>query len=238
MNEADVRAHSHSVNESMSNTDSDKKQSTKLRKRQLKCVASTGGKKKKKTRLLYLLWKSRTSFSWMQAQNFPINWNLVPSSLVSLMLALLVCFSTGSSQSLLQPPMGVYAISRAYISQEAFMSTQGRTQQTWWDLRYRRPKVRGQYSLMFFFKAVFQDYLQGGFVFFYFGTNINLDSEMNWCGINLMPPDTDYLKNKEDFITCGKMNWFIARSREYAYIFIKPHQLSFSLNLSSSVKSK
>lgn len=51
------------------------------------------------------------------------------------------------------------------ISQEAFMSTQGRTQQTWWDLRYRRPKVRGQYSLMFFFKAVFQDYLQGGFVF-------------------------------------------------------------------------
>lgn len=124
------------------------------------------------------------------------------------------------------------------ISQEAFMSTQGRTQQTGWDLRYRRPKVRGQYSLMFFFKAVFQDYLQGGFVFFYFGTNINLDSEMNWCGINLMPPDTDYLKNKEDFITCSKMNWFIAQSREYAYIFIKPHQLSFSLNLSSNVKSK
>lgn len=52
------------------------------------------------------------------------------------------------------------------ICQEAFMSTQGRTQQTWWDLRYHRPKVRGQYNLMFFYKAVFQDYLQGRFCFY------------------------------------------------------------------------
>lgn len=42
MNETDVRAHSHGVNESMSNTDSDKKQRSKLRKRQLKRAVSTG----------------------------------------------------------------------------------------------------------------------------------------------------------------------------------------------------
>lgn len=49
MNKADVRPHSHGVNESMNNTDSDKKQSTKLRKHQQKRSVPTGRKKKNKT---------------------------------------------------------------------------------------------------------------------------------------------------------------------------------------------
>lgn len=53
-----------------------------------------------------------------------------------------------------------------------------------------------------------------------------------------MPPDTEQLKNKEGFVTCSNINWFIAQSREYAYIFINRPQLPFSLNLSGDVKSK
>lgn len=62
MNEADVRAHSYSVNESMSNTDSDKKQRTKLRKRQLKCAASTGGKKKKENKTVVFIMEIQNQF--------------------------------------------------------------------------------------------------------------------------------------------------------------------------------
>lgn len=73
-----------------------------------------------------------------------------PSLCVSPLTAATVCFSYP----------WVWMQSHGHnMSQEAVMSTQGRTQQTWWDLRYHRPKVRGQYSLMFFFKAVFQDFL-------------------------------------------------------------------------------
>lgn len=148
------------------------------------------------------------SSSWMQASNFPIHWNLVPSSLVSLTLVLLVCFSTDGSQGFAPATLWVCTQSHGHnVSQEAFVSTQGRTQQTWWDLRYRRPKVGVQSGLMFFLKAVFQDYLQGRFwFFFYFGANINLVSEMNWCGSNLTPAHTEYLRNKEGFITYIKMN--------------------------------
>lgn len=158
MNETDVRAHSHSVNESMSNTDSDKKQRTKLQKRQLKLAVSTGKKQNKKYKIDCYgdrkpvpaecrpqIFQSietsclRASFHW--------RWH-------SLCVSALTAARVHSSH-----PWVCTQLQGHNVSQEALMSTQERTQQTWWDLRYRRPKVRGQYSLMVFFKVVFQDYL-------------------------------------------------------------------------------
>lgn len=55
MNKADVRPHSHGVNESMTNTDSDKKQSTKLRKHQQKRSVTTGRKKKKNKTVVFIM---------------------------------------------------------------------------------------------------------------------------------------------------------------------------------------
>lgn len=164
MNETDVRAHSHGVNESMSNTDSDKKQRTKLQKRQLKLAVSTGKKQNKKYKIDCYgdrkpvpaecrpqIFQSietsclRASFHW--------RW---PSLCVSALTAARVHSSH---------PWVCTQLQRHNVSQEAFMSTQGRTQQTWWDLRYRRPKVRGQYSLMFSLKWYFRTTFREGFVF-------------------------------------------------------------------------
>lgn len=59
---------------------------------------------------------------------------------------------------------------------------------------------------MFFFKGVFQDCLQGGFFFFFqFGTNINLDLDVNRCGSNITPR-TNGLTQKGLHATVDKMN--------------------------------
>lgn len=56
----------------------------------------------------------------------------------------------------------------------------------------------GHCSLMFFFRGLYQDYLQGGFfIFFQFGTNINFDLDVNRCGSSITPPDTEYLKKQD-----------------------------------------
>lgn len=72
MNKADVRPHSHGVNESMSNTNSDKKQSTKLRKHQQKCSVTTGRKKKKKQDCC-IYYGYQEPVPAEQAPNFPIH---------------------------------------------------------------------------------------------------------------------------------------------------------------------
>lgn len=80
------------------------------------------------------------------------------------------------------------------------------------DITDRRSK--GHCSLMFFFRGLYQDYLQGRF-FFQFGTNINLDLDVNRCGSSITPPDTEYLKKKPDriYLIFSKMNGFTGWNR-------------------------
>lgn len=100
--------------------------------------------------------------------------NTVPLSLVLLALAFLVCFGTDSSQSWssMDPRVCVciyvcvhnhtnmiFPRKRSCPLKEEPITLDG--------TRYHRPKVGGRYSLMFFFKGVYQDCLQGGFFFFF-----------------------------------------------------------------------
>lgn len=134
--------------------------STKLWKHQLKRAVTTGRKKKRrKNKTVVFIMEIKNQFQLSRPQIFQsietsclqalLHWSW-PSLCVSALTAVTVCFS--------HP----WVCTQSYghnISQEAVTSTQGRTQQTWWDLRYCRPKVRGQQGLMFFFIAVFQYYL-------------------------------------------------------------------------------